>query len=209
MASVNDRDLETTVKASALTARETVDSADGSKHPRNHVLGDDAAAGSSGRRGRAIWVDIVLLVVLLAVIVGGALGYRAVKNVYAPAWSERNIVFVVEIPHVDPTIVPNYWHAEAPMYVSDKIDAAPIGYLMYSPYILTDVENSGYVTVRLIMHVEARYRKGKGYYCGETPILAGLSADFRVDGISGNGMITAVYEADEYAVLMATTSANP
>lgn len=208
MASLNDRDLETSVKASALTARETEISADGSKR-RNHVLGDDTAACSSARRGRSIWVDVVLLVVLVAVIAGGVLGYRVVKNVYAPAWSERDIVFVVEISHVDPAILPEYWHADAPMYVSDKTDATPIGYLMYSPYIFADVENSGYVTVRLIMHAEARYRKSKGYYRGETPILAGLSGNLRVDGISGNGMITAVYEADEYATLIAATSANP
>ena len=206
MASVNDRDLETAVKASALTARETADSADGGKHARNRAFGDDTAAGSPVRRGRSIWVDVVLLVVLVGVIVGGVLGYRAAKNAYAPAWDERDIVFVVEFSRIDPSILPEFWHAEAPLYVSDKTGTTPIGYLMYSPYISADAENEGYVTVRVIMHAEARYRKGKGYYCGETPILAGLSGDLRVDGISGNGMILAVYEAEEYAAIAAENS---
>ena len=206
MASVNDRDLEPAVKASALTERETADSADSGKRTRNHVLGDDTAAGSPVRRGRSIWVDVVLLVVLVGVIVGGVLGYRAAKNAYAPAWDERDIVFVVEFSCIDPAILPEFWHAEAPLYASDMADATPIGYLMYSPRISADAKNDGHVTVRMVLHAEARYRKGKGYYCGDMPILAGLSGDLRVDGISGNGMILEVYEADEYAAIAAENS---
>ena len=209
MASVNDRDFGTATKASALIARETTDTAEGSKRTRNRTFGDDTATSpSTSRRRGSFWADLVLLVLLIAVIVGGVLGYRAVKNAYAPAWDKRNVVFVVEISGVDAAILPEFWHAEAPLYASDKTDAMPIGYLMDTPYVFADAENDGRVTVRLLMHSEARYRNGKGYYCGETPILAGLSGDLRVDGVSGNGMIMMVLEADEYAALVTETSAD-
>lgn len=214
MASVNDRDFGTAAKASALTARETADAAEGGKRTRSRALGDDAAPGSSsGRRGGAIWADIVLLVVLIAVVIGGVLGYRAVKNAYAPAWEERKVVFVVEFACIDAEIIPDFWHADAPLYTSDKADALPIGYLMSSPDVIplpTDPEESdGRIckTVRLTLHSTVSYREGQGYYCGETPILAGLSGELRIDGISGTGMITAVYEADEYAALTDTQEA--
>ena len=206
MASVNDRDFGTAAKASVLTARETADAAEGSKRNRSRVFGDDTASGSSvGRRGWSLWADLILLVVLVAVVVGGVLGYRALKNIYAPAWEERKVVFVVEFTRIDEEILPDFWHADAPLYTSDKADASPIGYLMSNPTVSslpTDPEDGRvYKTVRLTLHSTVRYREGQGYYCGETPILAGLSGDLRIDGISGKGMITAVYEADEYTAL--------
>ena len=213
MASVNDRDFGTAKKASVLTARETADAAEGSKRTRNRVFGDDATVGSpSGRRGGAVWVDLILLVVLVAVVVGGVLGYRAVKNAYAPAWEEKEIVFVVELSAIDEAILPDYWHAEAPLYTSNATDAAPLGYLMDRPEILptSATAEDGRVckTVRLALHNKVSYREGQGYFCGNTRILAGLSGDLRIDGISGVGMITAVYEVDEY-VAETTTAQTP
>ncbi len=201
MASVNDRDI----KASALNAKKVSDTAESGKRGRNRAFGgeESVVGSSSGRRKSTIWVDIVLFVVLVGVIVGGVIGYRAVKNAYAPEWDEREIVFVVEMSSVDAEIVPSYWHADAPMYVSTDADAEPIGYLMKGPDIFpsTGASDDGrtYKTVRLTLRGTAAYREGQGYYCGNTPILAGLSGNVRVDGISGTGLVVAVYEVDEYA----------
>lgn len=204
MASVNDPRFGMDNKASSLVARQTIDTADKGKRARNRAFdADDTPHSTASRRKGSIWVDLILLVVLAAVIVGGVMGYRAVKRVYAPEWEERDIVFVIDVSHVNASILPDFWHAEAPLYVSDEADATPIGYLMDSPYVMADSSESGYVTVRLLLHGKARYRKGEGYYCGNTPILAGLSGDVRVDGIAGNGTIMVIYEADEFESLTA------
>ena len=209
MASVNDPRFGMDNKASSLTARRTTDTADKGKRARNRTLGvEDIPHSTDSRRKGSVWVDLILLVVLATVIVGGVMGYRTLKRVYAPEWEERDIVFVMDVSHVNASILPDFWHAEAPLYVSDSVDAAPVGYLMDSPYVMDDASEDGYVTVRLLLHGKARYRKGEGYYCGNTPILAGLSGDVRVDGVSGNGMIMMVLEADEYAALIAETSAD-
>ena len=203
MASVNNRDFDTAEKASSLVVRETADTAESGKRSRTRVFGDDTVGSTATRRKGTVWVDLILLFVLVAVIVGGVLGYRAVKRAYSPVWEERRVVFVVEFPRIDAEILPEYWHVDAPMYTSDKVDDTPLGYLMENPCVTaTDViDGRTYKSLRLVMHSTVRYREGQGYYCGDTPILAGLSGTLRVDGVSGNGVITAVYEAAEYAAL--------
>ena len=61
------------------------------------------------RRGNRLWValvvDVILLVLLAGLIVGGIFGYRAVRDMYAPVWDERDVVFGVKMENVPPEMV--------------------------------------------------------------------------------------------------------
>ena len=63
--------------------------------------------GASARRRRviAILVDILLLLLLAGLIAGGWFAYRAIREVYAPTWETREVVFRVEMTGIDPDMV--------------------------------------------------------------------------------------------------------
>ncbi len=206
MASANEYKFGVSGKASGLIERDIADTADGgAKNTHGRTWGGDGVLETPAmRRKRALWVDIVLLLLLAAILVGGILGYRAVKRAYAPRWETREIVFVVEFPQLDAEILPtpdeDYWHLYAPLYTEgDEL----LGYLIEAPHY-TAVPADGtadgrtYKTVRMTLQTAAQYRVGEGYYCGEVHILAGLSGKLRIDGVSGRGQIIEVCEKDEY-----------
>ncbi len=208
MASVNDQKKHTESenkarKASSLTPRETESGEE--KRSRNRAGGNGEKAGALRDRGKGVIIADILLVFLLILLVGGGIfGYRALKNAYAPQWETREVIFLVEIPHMDDAIVPDSWNQGANAYLSDRADALPVATLYDVPYILsskTQSEEAPYKTVRIALKASARYRETMGYYCGELHLLAGTSLTLRVDKISASGVVVAVYELSEYPAL--------
>ncbi len=229
MASVNEhesRDNRRLGKASSLTERETADASSTGKRTSARTFGEgDASTGTGKKRRRGvIIIDILLIVLLCGGIVGGVFGYRALKAAYTPVWEEREMIYCVELLCVDAEALPPYWNVHAPAYASDAADAAPIGYLVDVSHMTTlpgsssKIDFSGsaetgtaseptYKSVGLVLRTTARYRAGEGYLCGDFSLLAGVSFDIRVDGISTPCMITSVYEEEEYNALMAADTA--
>ncbi len=169
---------------------------------------DTAKIGKQhGNLRNARIADLVLLILLVAVIGGAVVGYRALKHAYAPEWETREIIYVIELPAVERHHAwKQYW--ETAVYASSDVDAAPIGKLIAIPRTvntddpaLKDTHRKMYVTVS----ATAYYLPGKGYRVGDTTILAGAEGTFRVSGLSSKGMIISLYERAEYDSLQAET----
>ncbi len=210
-------------KASGLDARASGDSTksgQGAKRKSDaRRSGWKDVSGETGRRRAPIWVDILLILLLVALVTGGVLGYRFLKRAYAPEWEEREVVFLVELTRVDEETMPKYWNMNAPVYLSDRADTQPIARLIGVPYIaslpaLSEDESAeagdalSYKTIHLTLRATALYRAGNGYYIGEMPLWAGTKQDLRVDGLSTSAMILSVYEAAEYDARTAADAAG-
>lgn len=163
--------------------------------------------GDSWRRKRGwitLTVDIILLAVLVGLIVGGVFAYRAVRELYAPTWETRDVVFCVEMEGIDPSMVkygqdgrPTF--TGNPIWSSDRTDADLLGTVTDVRTVLVSWED-GHNTITLYLTVEAQahYREGKGYRMGTTMLLAGSEGTFRVEGMIAEGMVISMHEkADE------------
>ncbi len=199
-------------KASGLSPREAAPDAGTSRsRVRGHRTASDA---KDSRRRTAIWVDLLLILLLVGIVAGCIFGYRAFKSAYVPEWEDRNVIYVVEFAALDAEILPTYWNLDAPLYINDGEHPTPIGYLVEVPYIATlpaDPEAPSevvYKTMRFVLRAPATYREGKGYFCGDTPLLAGSTWDLRLDGIAASGTVLSVMEAEEYESMKAAEAAD-
>ncbi len=174
-------------------------------------------AGTSGKRGRekqkdrtlhratrpspkGLVVDLVLFLLLVAMGVGVWFGYGAVKSLYAPDWTLRQVEFSVEIRNLDydradqllPTLSDNA------LWYSSSVDGDKLGTVSdvrAVPSITEDGRET--MTLYLTVRTEARYRKGEGYYVGTTRLLAGESGSFRAEGLAAEGMIISLKDVTE------------
>ena len=155
-------------------------------------------------RGRRKWVtlvvDLILLVVLFGLVVGGVFAYRAIRDLYAPVWETREVVFCVKMEGIDPSMVKYGQDGRStftgnPIWSSDRTDADCLGTVTDVRTVLVSRED-GYNTITMYLTVEAtaHYREGKGYRMGATMLLAGDGGDFRVEGMIAEGVIISMHE---------------
>lgn len=179
--------------------------------------GGDGKGGSSrggakalpGFRRKRGWVvillDILLLVALAGLLVGGWFGYKALRDVYAPDWEVREVIYRVELKEIDPNVL-EYGEDGRPVYInkalwsSDRTDADHLGTVVD---VQTErVLETNTVNLTLTVKANAYYREGKGYRMGATMLLAGYEGLFRlegasdekVDGLMAEGMILSFHE---------------
>ncbi len=194
-------------KLSGFSKRNRVSQASDNVVADNGRLSKGRGKVMLGRRGDRWWisllVDMALLLVLAGLIVGAVFGYRALRDLYAPVWETREVVFCVEMKGIDPELV-KYGKDGRPTIVnnsiwsSDLTDADHLG-------IVTDVRsvlvplNDGTNTLTLYLTVEANayYRLGKGYRMGETMLLAGYEGVFRLESLSAQGSIISMHEKQD------------
>lgn len=160
------------------------------------------------RLWRAILVDVILLLVIAGVLVGAWFGYRAIRDVYAPTWETRAVVFTVRMENINPDMVKYHQDGrisftDNPIWSSDRTNADRLGTVTrVTSELVSHVDENGEeqntLTLTLTVEATADYREGKGYRMGETLLLAGLEGDFRVEGMVAPGMIMTMHEkADE------------
>lgn len=158
-------------------------------------------------RGNRKWVtlavDLILLVVLIGLSVGGVFAYRAIRDLYAPVWETRDVVFCVKMEGIDPSMVKYGQDGRStftgnPIWSSDRTDADCLGTVTDVKTVLVSRED-GYNTVTLYLTVEAKahYREGKGYRMGATMLLAGDSGSYRVEGMTAEGVIISMHEKSQ------------
>lgn len=191
-------------KASALTdsthAHTPVAPTEGKRESNPREPG---AAGLR-RRGARLWVailvDILLILAIVGLFVGGFFGYRAVRELYAPTWETREVVFCVMMEGIDPEMV-KYNQDGRPTFTGNAIwssgstDADRLGTVTdVRTVLVTHTDRTNSLTLYLTVEAEARYREGQGYYMGNTHLLAGIEGIFRVQGMSAEGMVISLGE---------------
>ena len=163
-----------------------------------------------GRRGTRGWVtlvvDIILLLVIAGLTVGGVFAYRAIRELYAPTWETREVVFEVEMTGIDLDLVKYGQDGRPtmtghPLWSSDRSDTDFLGTVTDVRTVLVS-EEGGKNTLNLYLTVEAsaHYREGKGYRMGATMLLAGMKNTFMAEGLVAEGTVISMHEkGDETA----------
>lgn len=166
----------------------------------------DGIRRPAGRRGLSLAVDLILLLVLVGLIIGGVFGYRAIRELYAPTWETRDVVFCVEMTNIDPSMVKYNQDGRPtftgnPIWSSDRTDADCLGTVADVRTVLVSGED-GQNTLTLYLTVEAKahYREGKGYRMGATMLLAGIEGEFRVEGMISEGTVISMHEKSDESV---------
>ncbi len=154
-------------------------------------------------RVRVLILDIVLLVVLVGLVVGGYFGYRTLRRLYAPTWDARDVVFCVEMENIDLDMV-KYNQDGRPsltgcdLWSSDRTDADRLGRVTdVRTVLVTHEDGSSTLTLYLTVEATADYLEGYGYRMGATMLLAGTESTYRLPGLSAEGTIISLHEADE------------
>lgn len=187
-----------------------------SKRVRAEQTGDTSSADNGrngksgkmmlGRRGNHRWmallVDVILLILLVGLVIGGVFGYRALRNVYAPEWETRDVVFCVEIQGISPDMVKYSQGGRPtmlnnPIWSSDQTDADQLGIVTDVRTVLVTVDETNTLTLYLTVEAQAYYREGKGYRMGETMLLAGSEGLFRMESLTAQGTIISMHEKSD------------
>lgn len=160
-------------------------------------------SGRNGKRGlfwRGLAVDAVLLLLLIGVGVGVWMGYRAVKAAYEPVWEQRRVEYTVEIRNIDYVRADQLLPAlsDHGLWRGSDADGDYLGQVSdvrAVPSVTEDGRET--MTLYLTISAEAKYLPGKGYYMGDTRLLAGLNGMFRAEGLLAEGTIVSMQEIAE------------
>lgn len=200
-------------KLSGLSKKTPGEQPDGGGTPDK--AGKTGKAGKAGkmqarptlsRGSRRTWlvilVDVLLLALIAGLVVGGIFGYRAVRDIYAPVWEVRDVVFGVKLENIPPEMLEygsggKYVIMNKPIWSSEATDADMLGSITDVHTVTVSTEDSYTVTLYLKVEAKAYYREGKGYRMGETMLLAGTTGTYRMEGLVAEGMIIFMHEADD------------
>ncbi len=163
----------------------------------------DKMSGKYGKRGlfwRGVVVDAILLLLLIGVGVGVWMGYRAIKAAYEPVWEQRRVEYSVEIRNIDydraDQLLPAL--ADHGLWRGSDADGDYLG-MVSDVRAVPSVTEEGRETMTLYLTVsaEAKYLRDKGYYMGDTRLLAGINEMFRAEGLLAEGTIVSMREIAE------------
>ena len=149
---------------------------------------------------RSLVVDLLLLVILVSAGLGAWFGYRAAKAAYAPTWEVRDVEFCVEISNIDYDRSENLLPALKGhgLWFTAEVDGQYLGTVSGVDVVPTLTEDGKEVmTLYLTVKTQANYRKGQGYFVGNTRLLAGETEVFRAEGIVAEGTIVSLTDAKE------------
>ena len=165
--------------------------------------GKTVLAGRGKRLWMAILVDVLFLALVAGLTLGGVYGYRALREMYAPEWEIREVVFRVKMENIPPemlvmdTAQSDLVIKGKSIWSSEQTDADMLGIVENVRTATVSTESSETVlTMYLDVRASAYYRKGKGYRMGETMLLAGSTGTYRLAGLAAEGMIISVSEID-------------
>ena len=199
---------------SAIPANHASASAEGKKEGKGK-MGKKAMGRSRSRIWVTLLVDLALLVVIAGLVVGGIFAYRAIRELYAPVWETREVVFEVEMKGVDPEMVKYGQHgrpliADRPLWSSDQADADLLGTVTdVQTFLVPDEKGENTLTLRLTVEATAYYREGKGYRMGATMLLAGMKGTFMTYGLVAEGTVISMHEKQEETVTEGATGEIP
>ena len=214
MASLNRYDAE--LKASSLPDSTTAHRPVVPKRKGNKADGKRAGTNRGFRKWVTLVVDLILLLVIVGLVVGGVYAYRAIRELYAPTWETREVVYGVEMTGIDLDLVKYGQDGRPtmtghPLWSSDRTDADFLGTVTDVRTVLVSGEE-GENTLNLYLTVEATayYREGKGYRMGATMLLAGMKETFMAQGLVAEGLVISMHEkSDETGTEADTVFADP
>jgi hypothetical protein len=144
---------------------------------------------------RTMLVDLITILLIVAAGFGAVCGYRWLQGMYAPEWDTRDVVYVVRFEGLPADMIPLNDSGKPalvgkPIYSSVTTDADLLGTVTDAVAVSVSHEDgSTSMTLQLTVQANARYREGKGYWMGNTRLLAGDSGTYRLESMSAEGLI--------------------
>ena len=163
----------------------------------------------------SVLVDVILLMVLAGLVTGAWYGFSALRELNAPTWETRSVVYTLELQGVSPGDVKynsdgRFIYIGAPVWSSVYTDADQLGTVTdVQSTRVTDEEGKSTLTLVMTVEADASYRAGKGYRMGETMLLAGLTGEFRFEGMTAQGTVISLKEKGDLTAADQTTEADP
>ena len=183
------------------------------KKDRKGKMGKKTTGRSRSRVWVTVLVDLILLIVIAGLVVGGVFAYRAIRELYAPVWETREVVFEVEMKGID---LDNLEYdkitaiKDRPLWSSDLADADLLGTVTdIQTFLIPDENGENTLTLHLTVEATAYYREGKGYRMGATMLLAGMKGTFMAYGLVADGMVISMHEKQEETVIEGEIPAEP
>lgn len=191
-------------KVSSLTAASGPSGrADGSDKQKNY--GTAALTGRAGDKKSMAWLADIIIILLIAAAAVLAWLYlvRPLMGAYRQSWEEREIVYVLEIPKVDPACL-TYDRDGEPELIGKSVLSAPrddadvLGQVTDADMtVVIGEDGSSALTLRLTVEATVRYRAGEGFSSGDTRLLCGEVRTFRLWGLTAEGMILSINTTEE------------
>lgn len=145
-------------------------------------------------------VDLVLLLLVALLSVGGWFGYRALKVLYTPVWDTRQVEFCVEIRNIDydsaDELLPTL--EDHGLWYSDTAEGDYLGIVSDVRAVPTITEDGKEtMTLYLTVRTQAKYSREQGYFVGSTRILAGETGIYRAEGMIAEGIVVSLDDVTE------------
>lgn len=167
------------------------------------ITGGGRMGGKTNPVWRTLLVDLILLAVLAGLVIGGVFAYRGIRELYAPTWESREVVFCVEMTGLDPAMV-KYGQdsrpamTDHPLWSSDRTDADYLGEVTdVRTVLITGEDGRNTLNIYLTVEATALYREGKGYRMGATMLLAGMQGTFMAQGLVSEGTVISMHEKSD------------
>ena len=179
-------------KASGFGVEESV----GASRRTEQRRGDHRRGGGRNGGWVTVVVDILLILLVVGVAVGGYFTYRAIKNAYQPTYETRKIEFEIALVDVDRTLAEELQVGLQgdDIWYTDRTDGACLGRIdeIRVTESAASLNNSNGISpdkvdIYLLVRADAQFRAGKGYYVSDVRILSGESGVFRVKGLVSEG----------------------
>ena len=186
-------------KASGLGVEEGV----GARRRAEQKRGEHRRGNGRELRGTAVVVDILLILLVAAVVVGGYFTYRAIKKAYQPTYETRKIEMEIALVDVDRTLAEELRIGMQgdDIWYTDRTDGVCLGRIdeVRVAESASSLNNSNGISpdkvdIYLLVRADAQLRTGKGYYVSDVRILAGESSVFRVKGLVSEGYFVSVVD---------------
>lgn len=159
---------------------------------------------AADKKSKAWLADIIIILLIAsAVVLAWLYVVRPLMKAYRQSWEEREIIYVLEIPDVDPDLL-TYDRDGDPELVGQPVLSAPrddadvLGTVTDAETVVVIREDgSSMLTLRLTVEASVRYHAGEGYSAGDTRLLCGEVRSFRLWGLTAEGMILSLHTPEE------------
>lgn len=187
-----------------------------SEHKKNQISGDDQKASSivqdtsnvsvnegkkkvhkapkvkkARKKGMPIAVDILIVVVILAAIVGAVFGINALGEYFSTRYAQREITYTCLVESVDAVLA---YDADGKcvvqpgteVFVVQDMQSAPVGEVLS---VSTEDNADGTVDISVVVRTVADYNYTLGYFADQTKIAVGKTYNFRFSGLVSDAVI--------------------
>ena len=191
------------VRLSGKTSGLGVDESAGARHRVEQRRGEQHRGKVRGNRWSTFVLDILLILLVVGIAVGGYFTYRAIKQAYRPTYETRKLEFEIALTDVDRELAEELRDGLQgdDIWYTDRTDGTRLGRIDegHVAESASSIKNNGGISpdkvdIYLLVRANAQFREGKGYYVSDIRILSGDFGVFRVKGLVSEGYFVSVVD---------------